>query len=136
MAAGLRSLGFDMAERNDEQLIRDAYIRMYDGMIAKDETILRDVLDDSFVLVHMTGMRQSKGDFIEAVLNGTLNYYSAEHEDLPVEINGDAAVLTGQSYVAAAVFGGGRSNWRLQQKCSMKKIDGAWKITRSVASTY
>ena len=41
-----------------------AYKRMYDGMIAKDEKILRDVLDDSFVLVHMTGMRQPKEEFI------------------------------------------------------------------------
>ena len=125
-----------MAEKNDEQLIRDAYIRMYEGMIAKDESVLREVLDDSFVLVHMTGMRQPKEEFIKAVLNGTLNYYSAEHENMPVEIRGDTAVLTGQSYVAAAVFGGGRSNWRLQQKCSLKKTGGAWKITRSVASTY
>lgn len=84
----------------------------------------------------MTGMRQPKEEFIKAVLNGTLNYFSAEHEHLPVEINGNTAVLKGQSYVAAAVFGGGRSNWRLQQKCSMKKINGQWKITRSVASTY
>lgn len=29
-----------------------------------------------------------------------------------------------------------RSNWHLQQKCSMKKINGQWKITRSVASVY
>ena len=125
-----------MAERNDEQMIRDAYIRMYEGMIAKDELILREVLDDSFVLVHMTGMRQPKQAFIKAVLNGTLNYFSAEHENMPVEISGDTAVLTGQSYVAAAVFGGGRSNWHLQQKCSLKKTDGVWMITRSVASTY
>ena len=124
------------AERNDEQLIRDIYVRMYEGMIAKDESILRKVLGDSFVLVHMTGMRQPKDAFIKAVLNGTLNYYSAEHENMPVEINGDTAILTGQSYVAAAVFGGGKSNWHLQQKCSLKKTDGVWKIIRSVASTY
>ena len=122
--------------KNDERLIREAYTRMYDGMIAKDEQILKEVLDDSFVLVHMTGMRQSKDAFIKAVMDGTLNYYSAEHENMPVEISGDTAVLTGQSYVAAAVFGGGRSNWHLQQKCRMKKTDGIWKITRSVASTY
>ena len=122
--------------KNDERLIREAYTRMYDGMIAKDEQILKEVLDDSFVLVHMTGMRQSKDAFIKAVMDGTLNYYSAEHENMPVEISGDTAVLTGQSYVAAAVFGGGRSNWHLQQKCSMKKTDGIWKITRSVASIY
>ena len=98
-----------MAERMEEQLIQAAYIRMYEGMIAKDEEILKDVLDDSFVLVHMTGMRQPKEEFIKAVMNGTLNYYSAEHENMPVTINGDTAILTGQSYVAAAVFGGGRS---------------------------
>ena len=125
-----------MSANADTEEIRQAYIRMYDGMISKDERILDEVLDDSFVLVHMTGMRQPKQAFIKAVLNGTLNYFSAEHENMPVEISGDTAVLTGQSYVAAAVFGGGRSNWHLQQKCSLKKTDGAWKITRSVASTY
>ena len=121
---------------SDEELIIQAYKRMYDGMIAKNEGILNDVLDDSFVLVHMTGMRQPKEEFIKAVLNGTLNYFSAEHENMPVEITDNTATLTGQSYVAAAVFGGGRSNWHLQQKCSLKKINNEWKITRSVASTY
>ena len=125
-----------MPANADTEEIRQTYIHMYDGMISKDERILDEVLDDSFVLVHMTGMRQPKQAFIKAVLNGTLNYFSAEHENMPVEISGDTAVLTGQSYVAAAVFGGGRSNWQLQQKCSLKKTDGVWKIARSVASTY
>ena len=120
----------------DKELVKNAYKKMYEGMIAKDEKILDEVLDDSFVIVHMTGMKQSKDTFIKAVMNGTLNYFSAEHEHMPVEISGDTAVLIGQSYVAAAVFGGGRSNWHLQQKCSLKKINGEWKITRSVASTY
>ena len=59
----------------DIEAIRQAYMRMYDGMISKDEKVLNDVLDDSFVLVHMTGMRQPKQAFIKAVLNGTLNYF-------------------------------------------------------------
>ena len=124
------------SDMNDKDMIVTAYKQMYDGMINKDETVLNEVLDDSFVLVHMTGMQQSKKEFIKAVKNGTLNYYSVEHEHLPAEINGDTAVLTGQSFVAAAVFGGGRNNWHLQQKCSLKKTDGKWKITRSIASTY
>lgn len=120
----------------DKEQIRQAYIKMYDGMISKDERTLREVMDDSFTLVHMTGMRQSKEEFISAVLNGTLNYYSAEHENMPVQVKDDTAVITGQSYVAAAVFGGNRSNWHLQQKCSLKKTDEGWRITWSVASTY
>lgn len=121
---------------SDEEEIRKVYIRMYDGMIAKDEAILQAVLDDSFVLVHMTGMRQPKVAFIKAVMDGTLNYYSAKHENMPVEVNKDTAVLTGQSYVAAAVFGGGRHHWRLQQKCNLKKSADGWKITCSAAGTY
>ena len=81
----------------DKELIINVYKKMYEGMIKKDEKILDEVLDDSFVLVHMTGMRQSKDAFIKAVMNGTLNYFSAEHEHMPIEISGDAAVLTGQS---------------------------------------
>lgn len=121
---------------HDSGQIRDCYRAMYAAMIQKDRQILEDVLDESFVLVHMTGMRQNKRVFIEAVLNGTLNYYSAVHEELPVTVNGDTAVIIGRSYVQAAVFGGGKHYWRLQQKCSLKKTGGKWRITQSVASTY
>ena len=65
----------EMKRTQDEIEIQKAYIRMYDGMIAKDEKVLQDVLDDSFVLIHMTGMRQPKDAFIKAVMDGTLNYY-------------------------------------------------------------
>ena len=126
----------EMRSSTDEHEARQAYILMYDGMITKDEELLQSVLDESFILVHMTGMRQSKEAFIKAVLDGTLNYFSAEHELIAVDLSSDIAVLTGQSYVAAAVFGGGRSNWRLQQKCTLKKTEDGWKITSSVASTY
>ncbi len=120
----------------EKELIRSVYKQMYAGMISKDETLLREVLDDSFVLVHMTGMQQSKEEFINAVMNGTLNYFSGRQESLTVEQSGDTAVMIGRSVVAAAVFGGGKHTWRLQQKCDMKKADGKWRITRSVVSTY
>ena len=125
-----------MQIQNDENEIREAYVRMYAGMIAKDGDVLRDVLDERFVLHHMTGMRQSRDEFIASVLDGTLNYYSAEHERMSVVVDGDTAVLTGQSYVSAVVFGGNRHHWHLQQKCSLKRTEDGWKITRSIASTY
>ena len=121
---------------SDTTAVQNCYKAMYAAMIDKDRAGLEEVLDDSFVLVHMTGMHQNREEFITAVLDGTLNYYSSVHENLPVTVNGDSAVITGQSYVQAAVFGGGKHYWHLQQKCSLKKTDGQWKITRSVASTY
>ena len=120
----------------DTELIQAAYTAMYDAMISKNEAGLSKVLDDSFVLVHMTGMKQSKPAFIRAVLDGTLNYFSAKHEHMKVTVDGDTATLVGQSYVAAAVFGGGKHNWYLQQTLTLHKKGDGWTITKSVASTY
>ena len=36
--------------------------------------------DGEWVLDQMTGMRQSKREYIRAIMDGTLNYYSATHE--------------------------------------------------------
>lgn len=121
---------------SDTELCRDAYREMYRAMIAKDSAALDDVLDDSFVLVHMTGTRQDKRAFIKAVVNGTLNYYSCRDDSIDVKINGDKATLIGKSQVSAAVFGGGKHTWRLEQDLTLVKRDGKWLITRSEASTY
>lgn len=120
----------------NSESVTEVYQKMYRAMVEKDTVGLNEALDDSFALVHMTGMRQSKKVFIQAVMDGMLNYYAAIHENISVEIAGDTALLIGQSVVIAAVFGGGRSRWRFQQKCKLKKTGGIWKITESVASTY
>lgn len=120
----------------DQELCRAAYIKMYRAMVAKDIPALSEVLDDSFVLVHMTGMQQPKAAFLKAVANGTLNYASADHDSMEVTISGDTATLIGKSRVNAAVFGGGWHTWRLEQDLRLVKINETWRITLSEASTY
>ena len=105
-------------------------------MVEKDTVTLNRVHADDFVLVHMTGMRQSKQEYINAIADGTLNYFSAEHEQMDIQIDGDTATLTGRSRVTAAVFGGGRGTWRLQLRFKLAKRDGRWQFTESRASTY
>ena len=121
---------------NDRMEIENCYRQMYRGMIGKDRRALAEVLDDSFALMHMTGMRQSKEAFIRAVENGTLNYSSAEHQRMDVEIRGDGAALLGRSVVRAAVFSGGWHTWRLQLDLALAKRDGAWRIIAARTSTY
>ena len=118
-----------------EQMIQ-RYKEMYTAMVKKDRAELERVHDDSFVLVHMTGMRQPKDVYINSIMDGTLNYYSASHEDMQVEVNGDTAVLTGRSRVNAAVFGGGKHTWRLQLRFQLVKKDSEWYFTLASASTY
>lgn len=121
---------------DEKEQIEECYRRMYQGMTEKDEAILREVLAASFVLIHMTGMRQSLDAFIRAVQDGTLSYCSAQHQNIMVQVHGDRAELTGQSLVRAAVFGGGWHTWRLQLNCQAARNDGKWQITQAKASTY
>ena len=64
---------------DDKQQIEALYREMYQAMVEKDTLKLNQVLADSFVLTHMTGMRQSKQVYIQSRANGMLNYYSAKH---------------------------------------------------------
>ena len=121
---------------NEKEIIAECYKEMYQGMIDKDRSLLSRVLDESFALVHMTGMRQSKEAFIRAVEDGTLNYFSAGHQSIDVSIEDESASLVGKSVVNAAVFGGGRHTWRLQLNLKLVKKSDDWKITEAKASVY
>ncbi len=109
---------------------------MYAAMVAKDEAELERVHDESFVLIHMTGMHQSKREYIKAIMDGTLNYYSEQTDRLDIDIKGDTAIMTGRSRVSAAVFGGGRHTWRLTLKFGVKRTGEGWKLTKAQASTW
>ena len=98
---------------DDKELLTQCYHTMYRGMIEKDMELLEKSLDESFVLVHMTGMRQTKSQYMDYIENGTLNYYSEKTEHMEIVVDGGQAKLVGQSRVNAAVFGGGRHVWSL-----------------------
>ena len=119
-----------------ENQFQKLYSDMYKYMISKDVSQLGSLLDDSFVLVHMTGMRQTKNEYLKAIENGTLNYFSEELEHIDTSVSGDSAVLVGKSKVSAAVFGGGRHTWRLKLDIKLKHKDDQWLITEVRASTY
>ena len=121
---------------SDKEKIIRLYEEMYTAMINKDNVELERVHDDSFALIHMTGMTQSKSEYIAAIMNGTLNYYSAVHGDMEVKVNGDTAKMTGKSKVTAAVFGGRKYTWRLQLDLELIRKNGEWYFTLARASTF
>ena len=113
------------------------YRQLYEGMLHKDCQLLDRVLDPSFVLIHMTGMQQNKEQFIDAVKDGTLQYYSAVHEKILVSGFGEQAEITGQSRVRAAVFGGAAADWNLQLQLKVHRTAADdWRILEARASVY
>ena len=122
---------------NEEIHLKELYTVMYKAMIAKDINLLGELMTDDSALLHMTGMRQPRREYLRAIADGTLNYYSCTDSDVKVTSEGDSASMTGRSRVNAAVFGGGRHTWPLQLDIDWKKEDdGKWKITEIRASTY
>ena len=121
---------------DDKEQIVNLYRQMYQAMIAKDIAALDTILADGSVLVHMTGTRQPKKQYLHEIENGTLNYYSVEDDEITITVDGMTAEMTGRSRVNAAVYGGGRHTWRLQMKSKLTKNDGRWQFVESKASTY
>ena len=120
----------------DEEQIRKLYRDYWEAMIAKDADALRTMMSDDYALLHMTGVRQFREDFLRGLRKGTFNYYSAEHDSIDVQVSGESAEMIGKSRVLAAVYGGGKHSWRLQGDFTLRKEDGRWKLTSSRASTY
>lgn len=120
----------------EKESLKQLYERMYRAMIEKDEAVLREVLADDFVLVHMTGLRQDKDTYIRYIANGTLNYFNKRDREIEVTLTGTDAALTGKSEVSAAVFGGGRGTWRLQLEMRARKVSEQWQFTYATASLW
>ena len=120
----------------DNETIKEIYRRYWKCMIDKDGAGLRSLMSEDYYLMHMTGVKQSANEFIRGLLDGTFNYYSADHDDIQVSVHDNHAVMIGKSKVMAAVYGGGRNRWRLRGDFTLRKDNGNWYLTSSKASTY
>ena len=121
---------------NDREAIAALYREYWRCMIEKDAAGLKMLMAENYVLEHMTGVRQSKEAFIRGLMDGTFNYYSAEHDSIRVTVSGDTAEMIGRSRVTAAVYGGRKASWRLRGDFTLRKENGAWLLTGSKASAY
>ena len=121
---------------DNEEQIRGLYREYWRCMIAKEADGLRGLMTDDYTLLHMTGTKQSAEVFLKGLLDGTFNYYSAEHDSIEVTVAGDRASMIGKSRVLPAVYGGGKHSWRLRGDFTLRKEEGRWKLSSSSASTY
>ena len=121
---------------DNTELIRSLYREYWRCMVKKDVNGLRSMMTDDYYLLHMTGVKQSAEAFLKGLLDGTFNYYSAEHDSIEVTVAGDRASMIGRSRVLAAVYGGGKHSWRLRGDFTLRKEEGRWKLSSSSASTY
>ncbi|MBR2135668.1 MAG: nuclear transport factor 2 family protein [Bacteroidales bacterium] len=123
-------------EDREKKAIVALYEKMYRAMMAKDTSALGSLLTDDSILIHMTGHRHPRKEYLDEIASGVLNYYSVETDSIMITVDGDKARMTGRSRVNASVYGGGRHTWRLQMDSRLIKTDEGCKISLSKASTY
>ena len=121
---------------DEMETIRQVYRDYWQGMLDGDACALRNLMAEDYTLRHMTGLSQTREEFLRGLRDGTFRYYEAEHERIDVVLNGDTAEMTGCSRVLAAVYGGGKHMWRLRGDFTLRREKGVWKLTSSRASTY
>lgn len=121
---------------SDKDIVKDLYNKLNWASINEDIITLNEILSDDYILIHMTGLKQTKNDYIKSVEKKEFKYYEAIDDSIEVDIKENIARVVGKTKVLASPFGMKKSWWRLKQNMTLEKIDGKWLITKSIASNY
>ncbi|WP_404373236.1 nuclear transport factor 2 family protein [Corallococcus coralloides] len=119
----------------DEAHLKEAYRQMIKAMLDRHVAELDALLAGEFTLTHMTGYRQPKREWLEAVRTGQMRYHAAEEKSVDVNVAGDTAVLVGRSVVTATIYGA-RGTWNLQLTTRYRRQDNRWIAVDTIASTF
>jgi hypothetical protein len=115
--------------------VLDNYEAQRQAMVVGDADALGDLLAGDFTLVHMTGYRQPKGEWLADVRSGAMTYHSMQDVDVSVDASGDAPVVTARTLTAATIWGSS-GTWALQLRITFTRDGAAWVAAGTVASTW
>jgi ketosteroid isomerase-like protein len=105
------------------------------AMVAGDADALGALLAEDFTLVHMTGYRQPKTEWLADVASGAMTYHSIEDIDVTVGVSGGAPVVTARTRTAATIWGAS-GTWPLQLRITFMRAGDSWVASATVASTW
>ena len=115
---------------DEDSEILNRFIEFQQALIDKDEDKLNEILTEKYELVHMSGKRQTKEEFISEIMDGTLNYYESEIID-PTVLWDDSErpTLVADVTLTAKVYGI-NGKWTLDTTVDFEKIDGKWYFSK------
>ena len=105
------------------------------SMVEADTQQLEKLLADDFVLVHITGLRQRKADWLEEIRAGSMDYHEIREQSVTVTVDGATALLVARNLVTATIWGS-EAVWPLQMTTTFRKEDDGWKPVVSRATTF
>ena len=115
---------------NDEESVLERFMEFQKAMIDKDGEKLNEILDDIYTLTHMSGKTQTKQEYIDEIMDGTLNYYKSTIDNPNIEIKDNTkAILKADVTLDAKVYGT-KGTWTLHSTQYLEKINGKWYMSQ------
>ena len=114
----------------EQEEVLERFIEFQYAMIEKDLEKLNELLKDNYTLRHMSGKTQTKTEYIDEIMDGTLNYYKSIINNPIIMIKEkDKALLKADVTLDAKVYGI-KGTWTLHSEQTMEKIDGKWYLSK------
>ncbi|GJH40053.1 hypothetical protein RCZ04_06030 [Capnocytophaga sp. HP1101] len=110
----------------DEQALRATLDRHNKAMVDRDIATLGSLMADDLVLVHVTGRKQSKTEWLEDIRTEQMRYFSVQRENLKIQVNGNKAVMTFTSVLDARIYGSHYPNFRINATMYFEKRNNQW----------
>lgn len=113
----------------DSEII-NRFVEFQKAIIDKDESKLDEILTEKYELIHMSGKKQTKSEFIGEIMDGTLNYYKSEIiEPTILWDDMERATLVADVTLTAKVYGI-NGKWTLNTSVDFEKIDDEWYFSK------
>lgn len=113
----------------DQEEVLGRFIEFQRAMIEKDSEKLNEIMNDNYALTHMSGKTQTKQEYIDEIMDGTLNYYESIIDNPSITINGNKALLKADVALDAKVYGM-KGTWTLHSRQTMEKIGEKWYLSK------
>lgn len=117
-----------MTKSQEEVLER--FIEFQEAMIEKDQDMLNEILNDNYTLTHMSGKTQTKQEYIDEIMDGTLNYYKSTIDNPEITIIENTKAIFKANVTLEAKVYGIKGTWTLHSEQTMEKINDKWYITK------
>lgn len=113
----------------EQKEVLNRFVEFQKAMIEKDSEKLNELMQDNYTLTHMSGKTQTKEEYIDEIMDGTLNYYKSIIDNPTITVDDNKAVLKADVTLDAKVYGI-KGTWTLHSEQTMEKINGKWYLSK------
>ena len=111
----------------------ETYREQTRAMVEQDIQTLERTMDDALILRHMSGVTQTKSEWLKDIEDEEMRYYSIDIQNLSAEVQDDVVVVHHTSVIDARIYGS-RGTWTLTGDSYYANRNGRWvRVNKPVA---